>query len=1055
MKKSKSNQSKKKQLPKLKKYNTGGYSSPQNTPNAMPDYRKFGKGGFWKDAGDIGMNFLRAEADTALTTLGADNVIQDSEYKGKGADQARKAANVVGGIGKVALPMVANMVVPGSGVAISAAQKIGGSLNPEAKIELDANGNPIHNDKSKQFGQMLGQAGGEGLQAAEALGAFAKYGGMFKHGGMKHPHMPNFSSFPPAPSGMYGNQFELGGRFGSVEGYSDPNYKYMGDKYHDVGAEWTSPNGNLNLNVGNTFPTRTISNEKAPVFQPYMGANYNKGNNTYGVQAWPGYAGVRLAHTFANGGEQPNAQLESRDGVGENYMTPGGQFGSVPDNTGTHEQQESQMNPKGNINIPSKTIVLSAKLKPQGSKESYAKLNKKNNTEKQEKIVNNPGETSIAKSTANIIIALKNQMTKKLFNDQEAQKKSRVAQYAAKLGVDINSLLQPSKDNESQEPQGMSEQSEGEMTVAKYGGIHIKPENRGKFTAYKERTGKTTEEALHSPNAHVRQMANFARNAAKWKHEMGGVHDGSKYGLNLSNDDVVKYSEKGYYPADLTQQDIKRIHSLNPNSVPNNQVWHYKNDNGNMMGARIVPGKTLLTNQDATTIRYSQDPSQGSIISPIKSTDSVDYNKENFNGNIKNEIARLNSIHKMGGMQKFYGGGTSGGHSDATGSYDSQGNMIAGPMGEILNDDQYRNAVIYGDAWNSSKPWGTTTQEQTDYMNDVINSYDKNVKNKTAANANVAAQPVVTSATPVSQPSPFDPKKGQWINGKWVLFDVPSTLEHSTPEGTFNAAGEQTSSTYGRPMMQTFDPIQGIQTNPKNPLVVTNLTDKDQAEKDLQNSYKNVPSSIGELKSPKDYSNYADYARQAAIFTGQNLGNIRDFVKTRGGKEFDTEHYGQMTPQMPDYSEALRTAQIEANATRKSLKDMTGGNVASYLSNLGSTQTQNALTQAKIREAEQQARTGVYNQFLPLNKQLQMQERADTQANKARSEDIARMAVKGLSENIGGAGSDYGMSKRDQDTLAIISSAYPDYAYDTKKKGWYHRTTKEKLDPNKVKPIVA
>lgn len=57
----------------------------------------------------------------------------------------------------------------------------------------------------------------------------------------------------------------------------------------------------------------------------------------------------------------------------------------------------------------------------------------------------------------------------------------------------------------------------------KDGGIHIKPENRGKFTEYKERTGKTTEEALHSPNAHVRQMANFAKNAASWKHENGGV----------------------------------------------------------------------------------------------------------------------------------------------------------------------------------------------------------------------------------------------------------------------------------------------------------------------------------------------------------------------------------------------------------------------------------------------------------------------------------------------------------------------------------------------------
>ena len=60
----------------------------------------------------------------------------------------------------------------------------------------------------------------------------------------------------------------------------------------------------------------------------------------------------------------------------------------------------------------------------------------------------------------------------------------------------------------------------GELAeYGKGGKIHIKPENRGKFTAYKKRTGKTTAEALHSKNPHVRQMANFARNAAKWKHK--------------------------------------------------------------------------------------------------------------------------------------------------------------------------------------------------------------------------------------------------------------------------------------------------------------------------------------------------------------------------------------------------------------------------------------------------------------------------------------------------------------------------------------------------------
>ena len=59
-------------------------------------------------------------------------------------------------------------------------------------------------------------------------------------------------------------------------------------------------------------------------------------------------------------------------------------------------------------------------------------------------------------------------------------------------------------------------------SIYKDGGIHIKPSHVGMFTAYKKRTGKTTEEALHSPDPHVRQMATFAHNAAKWKHQEGG-----------------------------------------------------------------------------------------------------------------------------------------------------------------------------------------------------------------------------------------------------------------------------------------------------------------------------------------------------------------------------------------------------------------------------------------------------------------------------------------------------------------------------------------------------
>ena len=116
-----------------------------------------------------------------------------------------------------------------------------------------------------------------------------------------------------------------------------------------------------------------------------------------------------------------------------------------------------------------------------------------------------------------------------------------------------------------------------DMKEYKYGGIHIKPENKGKFTAYKERTGKTTEEALHSSNPHVRAMANFAKNAKKWKHGDGGVKDPAKYHL-IDGKWVRVMDDGGVIPqeqpkAKLTTPDFNnRIDSTYTKYITDNQT---------------------------------------------------------------------------------------------------------------------------------------------------------------------------------------------------------------------------------------------------------------------------------------------------------------------------------------------------------------------------------------------------------------------------------------------------------------------------------------------------
>lgn len=59
-------------------------------------------------------------------------------------------------------------------------------------------------------------------------------------------------------------------------------------------------------------------------------------------------------------------------------------------------------------------------------------------------------------------------------------------------------------------------------TFANGGNIHIKPENRGKFTRLKERTGKSSTWYKEHGTPEQKKMATFALNARKWKHAFGG-----------------------------------------------------------------------------------------------------------------------------------------------------------------------------------------------------------------------------------------------------------------------------------------------------------------------------------------------------------------------------------------------------------------------------------------------------------------------------------------------------------------------------------------------------
>lgn len=116
--------------------------------------------------------------------------------------------------------------------------------------------------------------------------------------------------------------------------------------------------------------------------------------------------------------------------------------------------------------------------------------------------------------------------------------------------------------------------------MMKDGGIKIKKSHEGRFTEYKKRTGKTTEEALHSDDPHVRKMAQFAKNAKSWaKKEFGGEVAGklSKFikmqmGGEIPTKPNIDWGDTPENPSELPDQQPKPQedpNDLTPRSDPN------------------------------------------------------------------------------------------------------------------------------------------------------------------------------------------------------------------------------------------------------------------------------------------------------------------------------------------------------------------------------------------------------------------------------------------------------------------------------------------------------
>ena len=278
--------------------------------------------------------------------------------------------------------------------------------------------------------------------------------------------------------------------------------------------------------------------------------------------------------------------------------------------------------------------------------------------------------------------------------------------------------------------------------------------------------------------------------------------------------------------------------------------------------------------------------------------------------------------YRMGGMHKltrFDGGG----YSDRNGSYDENGNQIAGPDGEILNENQLKNARIFGDGFNSDKSWGTHTSNQEDYLNNVEksayrnNSISKNQINMKRVNQN----------------------SGRYVNGMLVEDDNEDTeLRPYQNQGPIVSDEE-------------VDMINQ-RAEYKNPRYIPNPNDP----------YEQAMAAGKEFNKPAKQPYLSNYQKARMMGAGagaaQMAGSIYGLATNK--KERPVV-YKNGEVRYLDPTQALTDADIQNKITRGALSGAANGNSGNFINNAIQAGAQNSLAKARIRMGYDAANTGTYN----------------------------------------------------------------------------------------------
>jgi hypothetical protein len=312
----------------------------------------------------------------------------------------------------------------------------------------------------------------------------------------------------------------------------------------------------------------------------------------------------------------------------------------TPDGSTQQIDGASHENGGVDVNLPNQSRIFSDRLKDPSTRKTYAKMAEKYKVNKEEKTLKDENSSSIARTTANLNMDLKQRKLDEIFNQQEMLKQSKLSGYAKRLGVELPSTSQDQFKNG------------GTYNLPKYAGTPPY-ETSGVFTDEKSSPYLTSANSFTFANNRYEDLPT----------NVADVRPSNFYNTPIQMD-----------PNQMSSNSIvSSPQPSNVNNTPSSLIPNGKTNSGNfnwqdaavMAGNLAMPTYALATNKAPQTYNIAKpefkkyDPTQALAEADRQNRIATANLKSNSGGNVGSYLSNLqglqsnNTANKLAVINKY------------------------------------------------------------------------------------------------------------------------------------------------------------------------------------------------------------------------------------------------------------------------------------------------------------------------------------------------------------------------------------------------------------------